>query len=90
MSAAQAACDHAKSLFTVTTKDDWASLGVISDGSYGTPEGIISSFPCTTDGLGNWQIIQGLEMNEFSLGKVQVTWQELVSERELVQDLLGK
>ena len=90
MSAAQAACDHAKSLFTPTTKDDWASLCVISDGSYGTPEGIISSFPCTTDGNGNWQIIQGLEMNDFSKAKAQITWQELVDERAMVHDLLGK
>lgn len=89
MSAAQAACDHAKSLFSVTTKDDWASLCVPSDGSYGTPEGIISSFPCTTDGKGNWQIVQGLEMNDFSKAKAKITWDELVGEREMVQDLLG-
>ena len=89
MSAAQAACDHAKSLFSVTGKDDWASICVPSDGSYGTPEGIISSFPCTTDGNGNWEIVQGLEMNDFSKEKAQLTWNELVGEREMVQDLLG-
>lgn len=89
MSAAKAACDHAQSLFHKTTKDDWASLCVVSDGSYGTPEGIISGFPCTTDGKGNWEIVQGLEMNEFSQEKAKVTWDELVSEREMVKDLLG-
>ena len=89
MSAAQAACDHAKSLYSVTTAEDWASICVVSDGSYGTPEGIISSFPCTTDGAGNWQIVQGLEMNDFSKAKAQTTWDELVGEREMVQDLLG-
>ncbi|MCK5942711.1 MAG: malate dehydrogenase, partial [Planctomycetes bacterium] len=89
MSAAQAACDHAKSLFTKTTADDWASICVVSDGSYGTPEGIISSFPCTTDGQGNWQIVPGLEMNDFSKEKAQATWNELVGEREMVQDMLG-
>ena len=89
MSAAQAACDHAKSLYSVTTADDWASICVVSDGSYGTPEGIISSFPCTTDGAGSWQIVQGLEMNDFSKQKAQTTWDELVGEREMVQDLLG-
>jgi len=89
MSAAQAACDHAKSLYSVTTADDWASICVVSDGSYGTPEGIISSFPCTTDGAGNWQIVQGLEMNDFSKAKAQATWDELVGEREMVQSLLG-
>lgn len=89
LSAAQAAVDHARSLFTVTGKDDWASLCVVSDGSYGTPEGLISGFPCTTDGKGNWQIVQGLAMNEFSRQKAAVTWKELVDERELVKDLLG-
>ncbi len=89
MSAAQAACDHAKSLFSVTTADDWASICVVSDGSYGAPEGIISSFPCTTDGAGNWEIVQGLELNDFSKEKAEATWAELVGEREMVQDLLG-
>jgi len=89
MSAAQAACDHAKSLYSVTTADDWASICVVSDGSYGTPEGIISSFPCTTDGAGNWEIVQGLEMNAFSKEKAQATWDELVSERQMVGDLLA-
>lgn len=89
LSAAQAACDHARSLFTVTTKDDWASLCVISDGSYGTPEGLISGFPCTTDGKGNWQIVQGLAMNDFSKQKAAITWKELSEEREMVKDLLG-
>ncbi|MBZ0153200.1 MAG: malate dehydrogenase [Planctomycetes bacterium] len=89
LSAAQAACDHARSLFTVTTKDDWASLCVISDGSYGTPEGVISGFPCTTDGKGNWKIVQGLAMNDFSKQKAAISWKELVDEREMVKDLLG-
>lgn len=89
LSAAQAACDHARSLFSPTGKDDWASLCVVSDGSYGTPEGIISGFPCTTDGKGNWQIVQGLAMNDFSKQKAAVTWKELTEEREMVKDLLG-
>src|SRR5262245_58272746 len=89
LSAAQAACDHARSLFTVTTKDDWASLCVLSDGSYGTPEGLISGFPCTTDGKGNWKIVPGLAMNEFSKQKAGVSWKELQDEREMVKDLLG-
>ncbi|HEB52568.1 MAG TPA: malate dehydrogenase [bacterium] len=89
MSAAQAACDHARSLFSATGTEDWASLCVLSDGSYGAPEGVISSFPCTTDGNGNWQIVPDLEMNDFSREKAQASWNELVGERELVQDLLG-
>jgi malate dehydrogenase len=89
LSAAQAACDHARSLYTVTTAADCASLCVISDGSYGTPEGIISGFPCTTDGAGNWRILQGLPMNDFSQQKAAASWRELVEEREMVRDLLG-
>jgi malate dehydrogenase len=89
LSAAQAACDHARCLFEKATRDDWASLCVVSDGSYGTPEGLISSFPCTTDGKGNWQIIQGLELNAFSRQKADVSWKELAEERDLVKDLLG-
>ena len=89
LSAAQAAVDHARSLFSVTTKDDWASLCVLSDGSYGTPEGLISGFPCTTDCKGNWQIVRGLAMNDFSKQKAAVTWKELSEEREMVKDLLG-
>jgi malate dehydrogenase len=89
LSAAQAACDHARSLFTVTTRDDWASLCVVSDGSYGTPEGLISGFPCTTDGKGNWQIVPGLTMNDFSKQKAGLSWQELLEERDMVKGLLG-
>ncbi len=89
LSAAQAAVDHARSLYTVTTKDDWASLCVLSDGSYGAPEGLISGFPCTTDGNGNWQIVPGLAMNDFSRQQAAVSWKELQDERELVKDLLG-
>ena len=89
LSAAQAAVDHARSLFTVTGKDDWASLCVLSDGSYGAPEGLISGFPCTTDGKGGWQIVPGLELNDFSRQKAAISWKELVEERELVKDLLG-
>ncbi|MBL8754279.1 MAG: malate dehydrogenase [Planctomycetes bacterium] len=89
LSAAQAACDHARSLYTVHTKDDSVALCVLSDGSYGTPEGIISGFPCTTDGKGNWQIVQGLAMNDFSKQKAAITWKELTDEREMVKDLLG-
>ena len=89
LSAAQAACDHARSLYTATTKDDWASLCVVSDGSYGTPEGIISGFPCTTDGKGNWKIVPGLTLNEFSKQKTAITWKELTDERDMVKDLLG-
>ena len=89
LSAAQAACDHAKSLYTVNTAADSVALCVYSDGSYGTPEGIVSGFPCTTDGKGNWKIVQGLSMSDFSKQKAAITWKELTDEREMVKDLLG-
>ncbi len=78
-----------KTLYTGVGADDPAALCVLSDGSYGTPEGIISGFPCTTDGKGNWRIVPGLAMNDFSKQKAAVTWKELCEEREMVKDLLG-
>lgn len=89
LSAAQAAIDHARSLYTVTDKSDCVALCVPSDGSYGTPEGIISGFPCTTDGKGNWKIVQGLALNDFGKQKAAITWKELCDEREMVKDMLG-
>ncbi|MHC5065495.1 MAG: malate dehydrogenase [Planctomycetota bacterium] len=87
MSAANAALEHAASLFTVNT--DPVSLCVISDGSYGIPEGIISSFPCTTDGKGNWQIAKGFELNDYAKGMIKISTDELLGEREAVQNLLS-
>ncbi len=89
LSAAQAAVDHAHSLFTICDKSDTAALCVHSDGSYDTPEGLISSFPCTTDGKGNWQIVKGLQMDDWSKQKAKVSIDELVKEREIVKHLLG-
>ena len=89
MSAARAACDHASALFTETTRDDLNSICVVSNGSYEVPEGLISSFPCTTDGKGNWQIVSGLEMTDWSKDKAQSSIDELMEEREIVKHLLG-
>ena len=61
-------------------------MAVPSDGSYGVPEGIISSFPVTTAN-GEYEIVQGLEINEFSQGKIDATVAELVGERDAVKDL---
>ena len=89
MSAARAACDHAHDLFTPTGKDDMASICVVSDGSYDVAEGLISSFPCTTDGNGNWEIVSGIEMNDWSKGKAIISTNELAEERDIVKHLLG-
>ncbi len=89
LSAASAAIDHARSLYRATPRGEWVSLCVLSDGSYGVPAGIISSFPCTTDGRGNWQIVPGLTIDAFSRGRIDHTVQELLEERAAVQDLLA-
>jgi malate dehydrogenase len=82
-SAASAAIDH---VYDWVNGTDWTSAAVVSDGSYGVPEGIISSFPVRATG-GEWEIIQGVEINEFSRGKIDATVGEIESERDAVQSL---
>ena len=65
---------------------DWTSAGVVSDGSYGVPEGLISSFPVRSVN-GEWEIIQGLPVNDFSRGKIDASVAELVAERDAVAEL---
>ena len=78
-SAANAAVDHMRSWALGTDEGDWVSMGIYSDGSYGIQEGLIYSFPCTCKD-GDWTIVQGLEVNDFSRGKMQATEQELAEE----------
>ena len=85
-SAASATIDAARDWLLGTPAGDWASMAVISDGSYGVPEGIISSFPVTTTG-GNWTIVTGLEVDAFSRGRIDKTTAELVDERAAVTEL---
>ena len=70
-----------------TTGEDWVSMGVYSDGSYGIAEGLIYSFPCRCEN-GQWSIVQGLQVNDFSSERMRVTEQELTEERDAVADLL--
>lgn len=84
-SAANAAVDHMRSWALGTDEGDWVSMGIYSDGSYGIQEGLIYSFPCTCKD-GDWTIVQGLEVNDFSRGKMQATEQELAEERDAVSD----
>jgi malate dehydrogenase len=86
-SAANAAIAHMRSWALGTTEGDWVSMGVYSDGSYGIAEGLIYSFPCTCAG-GDWTIVQGLDINDFSRAKMIATEQELAEERDAVQHLL--
>jgi malate dehydrogenase len=85
-SAANAAIDHVRDWVLGTPADDWVSMGVVSDGSYGTPEGIVSSFPCTAKD-GEWQIVQGLDIDDFSRARIDATTAELVDERDAVREL---
>ena len=87
-SAANAAIDHMRSWALGTEGDDWVSMGVYSDGSYGIQEGLIYSFPCRCAN-GDWEIVQGVEVGEFSRAKMDATMQELAEERDAVAHLLG-
>ena len=86
-SAANAAIDHMRSWALGTNGDDWVSMGVYSDGSYGIAKGLIYSFPCRCCN-GDWAIVPELEVGEFSRAKMTATEQELVEERDAVQHLL--
>jgi malate dehydrogenase len=81
-SAANAAIDHVCDWVKGT--EDWVSMGVASDGSYGVPEGLISGFPCTCAG-GQWSIVEGLDLDEFSRSKIDASVAELTDERDMVQ-----
>ncbi len=85
-SAANAAIDHMHDWALGTTDGDWVSMAVASDGSYDLPEGIISSFPCTTSG-GDWSIVSGLDIDDFSRDRIGASAAELVEERDTVAGL---
>ncbi len=85
-SAANAAIDHMHDWELGTPEGDWVSMAIPSDGSYGVPEGIISSFPVTCSG-GEYSIVQGLEIDDFSRGRIDATAAELVAERDTVSGL---
>ena len=85
-SAANAAIDHVRTWVDGTPADDWTSAGVVSDGSYGVPEGLISSFPVTSDGT-SWSIVQGLDLDADSRARLDASVAELVEEREAVRAL---
>ena len=84
-SAASAAIDHVHD-WVLGTSGSWTSSSVMSDGSYGVPEGIISSFPCTSEN-GEWKIVQGLEIDDFSRGKIDASAAELVEEKNTVASM---
>ncbi|WP_232548869.1 malate dehydrogenase [Propioniciclava soli] len=85
-SAANATIEHMRDWVLGTPDGDWVSMAVPSDGSYGVPEGIISSFPCTVSD-GAYEIVQGLEIDDFSRAKIDASVAELVEEKSAVQEL---
>ena len=85
-SAANAAIDHVHDWVLGTPAGDWVSAAIVSDGSYGVPEGLIAGFPVRATG-GSWQIVQGLEIDEFSRGRIDASIAELSEERDAVRQL---
>jgi malate dehydrogenase len=85
-SAASATIDAARDWLHGSADGDWVSMAVVSDGSYGVQEGLISSFPVTTSG-GDWTIVQGLEIDAFSRGRIDASVAELAEERDAVTEL---
>jgi malate dehydrogenase len=87
-SAASSAIDHVRTWVQGTPEGDWVSMAVPSDGSYAIPPGVVYSYPCTCRD-GQWNIVQGLEVDDFSRGRMQATDQELREERAAVEELLS-
>ena len=85
-SAASAAVDHMRTWASSTNEGDWVSMAIASTGDYGAPEGIITSFPCTTSN-GRYDVVTGLELDAFSRQKIELSWAELVEERDAVADM---
>jgi malate dehydrogenase len=88
-SAAHALIDHVRSLVILTPRDDWFSAAVVSDGSYGVPKGLVSSFPLQSKGDGGYEIVRDVKLDRFATEKLAATIAELEKERDLVKDLLA-
>jgi malate dehydrogenase len=88
-SAANAAIDHVRDWVSGTRESDWVTMGVPSDGSYGIPEGVIYGYPVTTR-AGQYQVVKGIEISDFSRKRMDATLKELHEERDGVKHLLGK
>jgi len=86
-SAANAAIDHVHTWVHGTAADDWTSAGIVSDGSYGVPEGLMCGFPVTSDNGGGWKIVEGLDIDDFSRGRIDRSVAELVDERDAITNL---
>ena len=88
MSAANGALDHVKSMIRGTPANDWVSMAVVSQGEYGVPKDMVFGYPCTTDGKGNYKVVDGLKLDAYGQAKFQTTLQELLEEKDAVKDLI--
>ena len=88
LSAAACACDHVRNWILGTPEGDWVSMAVVSDGSYGIPEGLVYSFPVTC-AKGEWSIVQGLDLNKRTREMMRTSVDELQEERETALEVLG-
>ena len=86
-SAAHAAIDSVNSVWRATPTGDWHSLAVVSRGEYGAPEGLQFGFPVVSDGKGTWQVVEGIEHDDFAKDRIRVTTEELEAERAEVRNL---
>jgi malate dehydrogenase len=89
LSAANGALDHVKSLLKPTPANDWVSAALVSKGEYGVPAGLVFSYPCQSDGRGNYRAVDGVKLDAYGQDKFQKTLQELQEERAAVQELLS-
>lgn len=89
LSAANGLVNHVHDLCTPTAAGDWHSVAVCSDGSYGVPEGLISSFPVSVDDSGNCNIVTGVSLSDFGQEKIAASVAELEHERSVIAELLG-
>jgi malate dehydrogenase len=87
-SAANGAIDHVKSLLRATGASDWVSMATISKGEYGVPKGLVFGYPCKTDAIGGYTVVEGLQLDDFGKGRFAATLKELQEEQEAVKDLL--
>jgi malate dehydrogenase len=85
-SAANAAIDHVRDWMLGTREGDWVSMGIPSDGSYGVDEGVICGFPVTCSG-GSYQVVEGLDLDDFSRSKIDASVKELKEERDTISRL---
>jgi malate dehydrogenase len=88
MSAASGALDHVKSLLQATAGNDWVSAATVSKGEYGVPAGLVFSYPCRSDGKGNYHVVEGVKLDAYGQQKFQTTLKELQEERDAVKELL--